>query len=101
MQKTAQQYPKPIKQPHPNGLSPNSDTPPLIGTTTGGQPTQQTYTTTGHYLQNLLENQTARNNTAPNPQYHGASPAPSANMTEAFTQILAHITDNKNNDVSR
>ena len=37
----------------------------------------------------------------PNPQYNGASPAPLANMTEAFTQILAHVTDNKNNDVSR
>ena len=48
-----------------------------------------------------MENQTARNNTAPNPQYNGASPAPSANMTEAFTQILAHVTNNKNNDVSR
>ena len=38
---------------------------------------------------------------APNPQYNGASPAPSANMTEAFTQILAHVTTNKNNDISR
>ena len=85
----------------PTGYHPTATPTPLIGTTTGGQPTQQTYTTNGHYLQNLLENQTARNNTAPNPLYNGASPAPSANMTEAFTQILAHVTDNKNNNVSR
>ena len=57
------------------GYHPTVTLPPLIGTTTGGQPTQQTYTTTGHYLQNLLENQTARNNTAPNPvQWSIASP---------------------------
>ena len=83
------------------GYHPTATPLPLIGTTTGGQLTQQTYTTNGHYLQNLLENQTARNNMAPNPQYNGASPAPSANMTEAFTQILAHVTDNKKKDVSR
>ena len=93
--------PSPPNNHIPTGYHPTATPPPLIGTTTGGQPTQQTYTTNGHYLQNLLENQTARNNTAPNPQYNGASPAPSANMTEAFTQILAHVTDNKNNDVSR
>ena len=83
------------------GYHPTVTPPPLIGTTTGGQLTHQTYTTNGHYLQNLLENQTARNNTAPNPQYNGASLAPSANMTEAFTQILTHVINNKNNDVSR
>ena len=93
--------PSPPNNHIPTGYHPTATPPPLIGTTTGGQPTQQTYTTNGHYLQNLLENQTARNNTAPNSQYNRASPAPSANMTEAFTQILAHITDNKNNDVSR
>ena len=85
----------------PTGYHPTVTPPPLIGITTGGQPTQQTYTTNGHYLQNLLENQTVRNNMVPNPQYNGASPAPSANMTEEFTQILAHVTDNKNNDISR
>ena len=33
------------------GYHPTATPPPLIGTTTGGQPTQQTYTTNGHYLQ--------------------------------------------------
>ena len=77
--------PSPPNNHIPTGYHPTVTPPPLIGTTAGGQPTQQTYTANGHYLQNLLENQTARNNTAPNPQYNGASPAPSANMTEAFT----------------
>ena len=77
---------------------------PLIGTTTtGGQPTQQTNTTNnGHFFQKLFENQIPRANTAPHTQFNGASPAPSANMTEAFTQILAQVTDNKKqNDVSK
>ena len=93
--------PSPPNNHIPTGYHPTATLPPLIGTAAGGQPTQQTYTANGHYLQNLLENQTAKNNMVPNPQYNGASPAPSANMTEAFTQILAHVTDNKNNDVSR
>ena len=93
--------PSPPNNHIPTGYHLTATPPPLIGTTAGGQPTQQTYTTNGHYVQNLLKNQTARNNTAPNPQYNGASPAPSTNMTEAFTQILAHVTDNKNNDISR
>ena len=78
--------------------------PPLIGTTvTGGQPTQQTNTTNnGHLFQNLFENQIPRAKTAPHAQFNGASPAPSANMTEAFTQILAQVTNNKKqNNVSK
>ena len=93
--------PSPPNNHIPTGYHPTATPPPLIGPTTGGQPTQQTYTTNGPYLQNLLENQTARNNTAPNPQYNRASPTPSANITEAFTQILTRVADNKNNDVSR
>ena len=93
--------PSPTNNNIPTGYHPTVTPPPLIGTTTGGQPTQQTNTTNGHYLQNLLENQTARNNMVPTPQYSGTSPTPSANMTEAFTQILAHVTNNKNNDISR
>ena len=74
--------------------------PPLIGTTTGGQPTQQTNTTNnGHFFQNLFENQIPRTNTVPHTQFNGASPA---NMTEAFTQILPQVTDNnKQNDISK
>ena len=70
--------------------------PPLIGKTTAGQPTQQTNTTNnGHFFQNLFENQIPRANTVPNTQFNRSSPAPSANMTEAFTQILAKVTNNK------
>ena len=88
----------------PTGYHPTAMPPPLIGkATTGGQPTQQTNTTNnGHFFQNLFENQIPRANTVPHTQFNGASPAPSADMTEAFTQILAQVTDNKKQkDVSK
>ena len=94
--------PSPLNNHIPTGYHPTATPPPLIGATTGGQPAQQTNTTNnGHFFQNLFENQIPRTNTIPNRQFNGASPAPSANMTEAFTQILAQVTNNKNNDVSR
>ena len=77
---------------------------PLIGTTsTVGQPTQQPNTTNnGHLFQNLFENQIPRSNTASQTPFNGASPAPSANMTEAFRKILAQVNNNKKqNDVSK
>ena len=77
--------PSPPNNHIPTGYHPTVTPPPLIGTTAGGQPTQQNYTTNGHYLQNLFENQTARNNTEPNPQYNRALPAPSANVTSIYT----------------
>ena len=93
--------PSPLNNHIPTGYHPTATPPPLIGVTTGGQPAQHTNTTNGHYFQNLFENQIPRTNIVPNPQFNGASPAPSANMTEAFMQILAQVTNNENNDVSR
>ena len=99
--KQCKNTPSPLNNPIPTGYHPTAAPPPLIGATTGGQPGQQTNTTNGHYFQNLFENQIPRTNTVLNTQFNGASPAPSANMTEAFTQILPQVTNNKNNDVSR
>ena len=95
--------PSPLNNHIPTGYHPTATPQPLIGTTTGGQPTQQTNTTNnGQFFQNLFENQIPRTNTLPNTQFNGTSPAPSANMTEAFTQILAQVTDNnKQNNVSK
>ena len=96
--------PSPLNNQIPTGYHPTATPPPLIGTTTtGGQPTQQINTTNnGHLFQNLFENQIPGANTAPHTQFNGASLAPSANMTEAFTQILAQVTDNKKqNNVSK
>ena len=96
--------PSPLNNHIPTGYHPTAMPPPLIGaTSTGGQPTQQPDTTNnGHLFQNLLENQIPRINTASHTPFNGASPAPSANMTEAFTQILARVTnDKKQNDVSK
>ena len=59
--------PSPPNNHIPTGYHPTATPPPLIGTTTGGQPKQQTNTTNGHYFQNLFENQIPRNNTVPNP----------------------------------
>ena len=96
--------PSPLNNHIPTGYHPTAMPPPLIGTTTtGGQPTQQTNTINNeHFFQNLFENQIPRANTIPHMQFNGASPAPSANMTEAFTQILAQVTDNKKqNDITK
>ena len=91
--------PSPPNNHIPTGYHPTAIPLPLIGTTTGGQATQQTCTTNGHYLHKPIgkPNSQIQHGTKPN----GASPAQSANMKEAFTQILAHVTNNKNNDISR
>ena len=53
-------------------------------------------------FQNYQDPHQPRNNTttAPTP-FNGASPAPSANMTEALTQILTHVANNKKDEVSK
>ena len=81
--------PSPLNNHIPTGYHPTAIPPPLIGaTSTGGQPTQQPNTNNGHLFQNLFENQIPRINTASHTPFNGTLPTPSANMTEAFTQIL-------------
>ena len=96
--------PSPLNNHIPTGYHPTAMSPPLIGaTSTGGQPTQQSNTTNnGHLFQNLFENQIPKINTTSHTPFNGASPAPSDNMTEALTQIIAQVTnDKKQNDVSK
>ena len=96
--------PSPLNNHIPTGYHPTATPKPLIGaTSTGGQPTQQpNATNNGHLYQNLFENQLPRTNTASHLPFNGTSPAPSANMTEVFTQILAQVSNGKKqNDVSK
>ena len=86
------------------GYHPTATPPTLIGTTaTGGQQTQQTGTTNnGLLFQNLFDTQVPRTNATVHIPFSNASLAPSANMTEAITQILAQVTNsNKQDDVSK
>ena len=88
----------------PMGYHPTVTPPPLIGTTTTGVlHTQQTGSTNnGHLLWSLFDTQIPRINATTHTPFNGASPAPSADMMEALTQILAHIThDKKQDDVSK
>ena len=66
--------PSPLNNHIPTGYHPTATPPPLIGTTTVGQPAQPANPTSGQYFQTLFENQVPRNN-----QFNGTSPAPSAN----------------------
>ena len=72
--------------------------PPLPGTTTTGTNPQQTGTTNNRPLfENFFENLQPRTSTMIQTPFNGASPAHSANMTEALTQILTQV---KKDDVS-
>ena len=96
--------PSPINNHTPTGYHPTATPPRLIGaTTTGGQQTQQNSSTNnGLLFQNLFEAQIPRINATVHTPFNSASPAPSANMTEAITQILAQVTNNnKQDDVSK
>ena len=88
----------------PTGYHPMATPLPLIGATTrGGQQTQPTgATNNGPLFQNLFEAQIPRINATVHTPFNGTSPAPSANMTEAITKILAQVTkNNKQDDVSK
>ena len=92
--------PSPINNHILTGYHPTATPPPLIGaTTTGGQKTQQTgATNNGPLFQNLFEAQIPRINATVHTPFNGTSPAPSANMTEAITQILVQVTNNNKQD---
>ena len=80
----------------------NSNTatpPPLMGAATAVPQTQQTGATKhGPLFQNLLDTHQSRTSTTIHIPFNGASPAPSANMTEALTQIIAQVINNSKKD---
>ena len=68
-------------------------------TAAAGQQTQQTgAASNGPLFQNLFDVQPPRTSTTIHTPFNGASPAPSANMTEAIMQILAQVANNKKKD---
>ena len=94
--------PSPTGSHIPTGYHPTATPPPLLGATTA---TGATGTTTQRpWFQNYLDThqpRTGSTTTTPTP-FNGASPAPSANMTEALTQILTQVANNnKKDDVSK
>ena len=64
-----------------------------------GMQLHQTGTNTDRPLfQNFFDNNQPRIRTTVHTPFNGASPAPSANMTEALMQIITQITNNKKKD---
>ena len=83
----------------PAGYHPTATPPPLMGATVTMQHTHQTGTHNNRPLfQNLFKNNQPRTSTTIHTPLNGASPAPSANMTEVLTQILNQVTNNNKKD---
>ena len=98
--------PSPTNSHIPAGYHPTATPPPLMGAATAVQQTQQTgATNNGPLFQNLFDNNQPRTNTTIHTLFNGTSPAPSANMTEVLTQIIAQVTqvtnNNKKDEVSK
>ena len=91
--------PSPTNSHSPAGYHPTATPPPLMGATTAIQQTQQTGAANNRPLfQNLFDNNQHRISTTIHTPFNGTSPAPSANMTEALTQIMAKVTQVANNN---
>ena len=103
MQETPQRHPSPTNSHVPTGYLPTATPPPLLGTAVMGTHSQQPTTATNDpLLQNYLDTDQPRTSTTIQTPFNGASPAPSANMTEALTQIKAQVTNNnKKDDISK
>ena len=83
----------------PTGYHPTATPPPLLGTATTGTTGTATQ---GPWFQNHQDpHQPRHNTTTAHTPFDGTSPAPSANMTEALDQILAQVTNNKKDEVSK
>ena len=91
--------PSPTNSHSPAGYHPTATPPPLMGASTAVQQTQQTGATNNRPLfQNLFDNNQHRTSTTIHTPFNGTSPAPSANMTEALTQIIAQVNQVTNNN---
>ena len=91
--------PSPTNSHTPTGYHPTATPPPLLGTAAARPQTQQTGTTTNRPLfQNLFDTHQPRTSTTIHTHFNGTSPAPSANMTEALTQIITQVANNSKKD---
>ena len=95
--------PSPTNSHIPAGYHATVTPPPLMGAATAVLQTQQTgATNNGPLFQNLFDTHQPRTSTIIHTPFNGTSPASSANMTEALTQIIAQFTKNsKKDDVSK
>ena len=96
--------PRPTNSHIPTGYHPTATPPPLLGaaSATGTHPQQTGTTTNGPLFQNYFDNHQPRTSTTTHTPFNSASPAPSANMTEALTQIITQVANNnKKDDVSK
>ena len=83
----------------PAGYHPKATPPPLMGAATAVQQSQETGTTNNAPLfQNLFDTHPPRTSTTIHTPFNGASPAPSGNMTEAITQIIAQVANKSMKD---
>ena len=87
----------------PAGYHPKATPAPLLGTAATIQQTHQTGAPNNRPLfQNLFDNSQPRTSTTIHTPFNGASPVPSANMTEALTQALTQVANsNKKDEVSK
>ena len=100
--------PSPTNSHIPMGYHPTATPPPLPGSTPNLGPhttaqLQQTGTTNNQlWFQNYPDtNQPRTSTTVHTPFTNNMSPASSANMTEAITQLLTQVVNNKKDDVSK
>ena len=83
----------------PAGYHPTATPQPLIGAATTVPQTQQIgATNNGPFFLNLFDTHQTRTSTTIHTPFNGTSPASSANMTEALTQIIAQVTNNNKKD---
>ena len=99
MQETHSNAPSPTNSHIPAGYHPTATPPPLMGTALIIQQTHQTGApNNGPLFQNLFESNQPRTSTTMHTPFNGASPAPSANMTEILTQVLTQVANNNKKD---
>ena len=98
--------PSPSNSQIPTGYHPTA-TPPIGNTPSQGthaprQPQTTGTTNNGLWFQNYQDiNQPRTSNAIQTPAINNMSPASAASITEAITQILTHIFDNKKEEVSK
>ena len=92
----------------PTGYHPTATPPPLIGNIPhqGTQATTQSQATgktnNGLWFQNYQDtNQPRTSTTIQTPAANNMSPASAASITEAITQLLTHVVDNKKDETSK